>query len=201
MNKFVAMDIDGVLADFEGFLVDYLDTVFSNLQHNRDVYDLRKRYPVTEVRECASRFTADPNTYYAVPRIDEGFQLMDEILRTLGDVLLVTSRPVACETFTKRWIAREMKEWGMNYNDLLGVSFASNKSSFLFPMRDKIAFLVDDNPEEVLEAQKFGLTAFSWAQPWNEEVYPKVFVTRDGYTMYQQNEHTDPVYFWGEERE
>ena len=201
MNKFVAMDIDGVLADFEGFLVEYLKDVHPEYaQVNRDIYDLKHRYP-SDVYEDVSRFVADPNAYYAVPRANDGFQFLNELSDEGVDVLLVTSRPIASETFTKRWVAKQMKEWGMNYNDLRGVSFAPNKSAFLFPMREHIAFLVDDNPEDVLEAQKFGLTAYSWVQPWNEHVYPKVFVTRDEYTMFQKDESTEARYFWEKEIE
>jgi hypothetical protein len=45
--------------------------------------------------------------------------------------------------------------------------------------KQDIAFVVDDNPEEIVNLNKIGILAFSWEQLWNEDVYPKLFVDRD----------------------
>jgi FMN phosphatase YigB (HAD superfamily) len=183
-------DIDGVLADFNGLIVD----IFGE-GRGEELYDLRERYNgnVQQVLEVWE----DPNYYYPLNPIKEGFQLLEQAWAD-HDILLLTSRPKVgmMESFTEKWVRKQIKAIDLEFGDLLGVNFVANKAAYLHSFKKDIAFFVDDNPEEIEEASKLGIPAYSWAQPWNEDVYPKLFPERGGTIWMQETDYKEPVRFW-----
>lgn len=195
-NGIVVFDMDGVLSDFESFLVSYLNEAHPmGGNFNRELYDLRERYGRYEgLYELAARFAGDPNAYYPLRKIEDGFAFLEEVLDRDYLTMICTSRPSASESMTHRWLRKEFHR----YEELLGVKFVQIKSAYLYTEKINVEFMVDDNPEEIATAQRLGITSYAWAQPWSENVYPKVFRTRDGYTMLQSSEQTEARYFWEE---
>lgn len=192
--KIAVFDIDGVLCDFEGFLVSLCGE-----GRGREFYKLSDRYSGETLR-LATEIVKDPNYYYGLSPLS-GFNLLDDVLERKFHVLFLTNRPNvgSMENFTKRWITREIKRIGYvveNLNNLLGVKFVDDKTKYLKTIKNGVEFFVDDNPEAVESANRAGIPAFTWAQPWNEHVYPKLFSTRDGIIMVQKSEWEDAEYFW-----
>ena len=190
--KIAVFDIDGVLADFEGLIVD----IFGE-GRGREFYCLGDRYD-TKVMEKVNAIVNDANYYYPLNPIKQGFGFLAQASPKY-QIMIMTSRPHTdtMERFTKKWLARQLRDTvGLQYEDLLGVKFTLNKSADLFLIRDDVAFFVDDNPEEIEEAKRIGIPSYSWAQPWNEHVFPKLFPERDGTVWYQELDYTEPVRFW-----
>lgn len=202
LKRVAAIDIDGVLANFEDFLVEFMKSIYPEVGgKNRHLYSLRQRYKgVRGAAETAIAFSQDPNAYYGLHPIEGGFMFLKEVLDHGFDVVLVTARPTfpgykkSARFTTQSWLRRNLVNFGIDFDDLLGVKFVSNKAAWLH--NKDIALFVDDNPEEIHDAKKLGIPAYSWAQPWNEHMYPKLFRTRDGYTMVQDNDSTTARYFW-----
>ena len=189
--KIGVFDIDGVVADFNELLVDICGE-----GRGLGFYNLDDRYD-GETLARAWEIQNDANYYYPLKAIVEGIEFVKDTLRRGYEVLFLTSRPDvgSMKSFTKRWLQRELRLAGVDYERTLGVQFVLNKSLHLETFKKDILFFVDDNPEEIHEAKLCGIPVFSWEQPWNEKVFPKLF-PYSGEIGMQLNDSTECEYFW-----
>lgn len=161
----IAVDIDGVIADFEGkFCEDFGD-------QNRHLYSLEARYPELDP-QLINEYVANPENYRDLAPIFGGILFCHQAHQRGWFVLLVTSRNVALRDVTKMWLDR----YGVVYDDLL---FAKNKMealedyNFINPSR-KVQIVVDDS-EAVLESMEDKYYCVAWSQPWNLTWYPRIW--------------------------
>jgi hypothetical protein len=98
MNKNVVVDIDGVLADFEGKFVQTFG------DERRELESLESRYPnrIHSIRG----FVNDMNTYTYLDPIPLGLSIVDFLNDNGFDVDIVTSRPLDTEWVTRRWLKK-----------------------------------------------------------------------------------------------
>jgi len=180
MNKIVAFDIDGVLADFEGRLVDCLVDEFRALgSMNRSLFSLDERFKNhPEILERSLEYVNDPNFYYGLEPIQPTVDFVKNLMERGYWVMYLTSRPRTHEAFTRRWL--EKYTW--NYKDSRGLLCGiDDKADFLYDV--DVAFLVDDNPKEFTRCKKRGVNILVWEQPWNEGLFPRLYSDKNGEVM------------------
>lgn len=194
--KYAVFDIDGVLADFEGYLVQSLEAEFGmDARMNRHKYSLRERFgsrPDIDVR--AYTLANDPRTYKHLNWDFGAVALLFEVKEQGYDVAIATSRKDHNDMrrVTEMWLGRVLH--GVNF-DLLFCP--DGKAPVLAEVKDHIAFVIDDNPEEIKAMKSAGIeNVFAWKQPWNEDVYPRINPDKHNEPYVQIFPGADENYFW-----
>lgn len=198
MSKTVVLDIDGVLADFEGQLVRELGKKFGSVGYDyRDKYRLEERfsnYPL--VLEHAKMCAADHNFYYGL-QLHEGAQTFVESLLDDGfEILYVSSRPAISHSYTRRWLIRHFTDIEPNLHCGVG-----DKVAFLTSYGVKVDFVVEDNPYHIKQLKEAGFVVVCWAQKWNEKIFPRLYVRSDGEIMLWADEAIEAEPFFVPETE
>jgi uncharacterized HAD superfamily protein len=177
MKKFICIDVDGVVADYEGQLNRVLTREFGQLAYcDRSIYSLEKRYEKNPViLSRALEYTADPNFYYPLRPIDPVVDFVVRISES-SDILFLSSRPTAAETITARWLKRNVVS---KFVLKCGVS---DKADFLIG-EGRIAFVVDDSPETISKIKDIGFVAICYDQQWNQGIFPRMYIRSDGEAM------------------
>jgi 5'(3')-deoxyribonucleotidase len=196
MNKLVVFDIDGVVADFERKLVKTLAEEFAgdDMLSNRDRFKLEDRY-AGEMLRRAKQLTADPNFYYDVSSIPGAFSFVSELMDNGFAVMFYSSRPVFMNNVTRRWLH---KEFGSYFESSFGVFVGvQDKSYFLSELTGStIEFVVEDNPEEIQTLKSNGFTVLTWENPWNEGIFPRLYLRKDGELMFWVASYIEAEPFW-----
>lgn len=192
MKNLVAVDIDGVICDFEGKLVSVLEKQFGAIGHaNRNLFRLEDRFPDRpDVLRWAQTLVEDPNFYYG---LEVNYEVADFIF-SLQDsrklVMYVSSRPLSAENFTRRWLLRK------TYGQVEVYCGISDKAGFLEEIRDSVDFIIEDNPEQIESLKKAGFTVLCFDQEWNKGIFPRLYVRSDGFMMLWASEDTEAELFW-----
>lgn len=183
MKKMVFLDIDGVVANFEGALCAHLDN-----WDNRHKYSLEERYS-GEVLDAALAFANDPNSYYALDVHEDGVALFEFLDDLDYPIAFITSRNGATETFTRRWV----KKYFDSERVFCGVK---DKAAFLQEIQGSVSFVVDDNPKEVGNVQRIGIPAICMGRQWNAGVFPRIVKDRMGNLYFWEDQSTQelPLY-------
>lgn len=159
-NKTLAIDIDGVLADFEGEFCDRFGT------DNRWYADLPSRYPRVDP-ELIDEFINSPATYKDLAPIFGGVLLVNQARERGWYILLLTSRPEYLAEITRIWL----EGYRVEYNDLW---FTDDKQASvakhnrLYPGR-RIWCQIDDIVTNLGKSP----VGVAWEQPWNTGYYPR----------------------------
>ena len=110
MNRKVVVDVDGVLADFEGAFCETFG------YERRELASLESRYP--EHARKITEFINDGFVYKNLKPIQLGIDIVNWLNQLYFDVAIVTARPFGLEGLTQRWL----KDNGIEYQ-----SFTSNR--------------------------------------------------------------------------
>jgi len=184
MNKLVVFDIDGVLVDFEWQLVKTLGREFGEIgYYNRDKFRLEDRFKdYPQILARALELTADPNFYYGLEPNEEALKFVKSLVEDGFPVMYVSSRPPSAENFTRRWLLKNV------FGQVDVHCGVVDKTDFLSDLKDSIGTIVEDNPEQIENLKDAGFTVLCWGQPWNEGIFPRVYVRKDGVLMYWYDE-------------
>jgi len=173
-KKMIIMDIDGVLADLEGRLVEHLVACYGkDADINRNMYAIEDRYAdFPEILDAALSFVIDPNCYYPLEPIMDGLVFVERAISNGYPVQFLSSRPKSSLEFTVRWLRKYL----LNYDETLGAKcLDGNKARVILKdYKVLIAFVVEDRPDIVAKLNEGGILAYSWAQPWNMGIYPAI---------------------------
>ena len=180
--KIAIMDIDGVLADFEGWLVERVHEKFGAIAayHNRHLYSWADRWD-GKILEYASTLTRDKHSYHGLDPILDGVRFVKELANLETPILYVTSRPKECHHITSRWLQRNV--W--RFDDAIGLQVVENKAEYIannIPVSG-VSFIVDDNPDTCAYLKNHGFLCLCWRQLWNEDVFPAIIPTRDTFFL------------------
>lgn len=153
----VVLDIDGVLADFEGKFC----TKFGF--DKRNLVNLEKRYP--READAIREFVTDPKTYKHLSplKIGQDINKWLSLPDTRATIHIVSSRPVGSYEITKAWL----RLWNIKYTSL---TIRSNKIDHILSLSPDI--IVDDiiSVAEEVYKQK-SIPAILVAHPWNETYF------------------------------
>jgi len=183
----IMVDIDGVIADFEGkFCEDFGDD-------NRHLYKLESRYPNLDpglIRE----YVGNPENYVDLAPIFGGLLFCRQAYQRGWYVLLMTSRDKKLREITKSWLSK----YSVVYHELM---FSRNKREAVadfdalhpeYPVR-----IVVDDSVSVLESmpEKY---CVAWQQEWNLDYYPamKYSSTSMKIVLHQSKDDFYPVGVW-----
>lgn len=194
--KIAVFDVDGVLADFEGRLDQVLRTQFGEAGGcNRELYRLEDRYK-GEVLDYALKCAANPNFYYGLREIEEGVLFSLDLVNNF-ELMYLSSRPESAETYTFRWLNQH------TLVDNIARCGIADKASYLksrsLTNGWDIAFVVDDNPDQIASLKAKGFKAFCWEQPWNQGVFPRLYTKGDGTLMLWEHESIEAQPFFEKE--
>jgi beta-phosphoglucomutase-like phosphatase (HAD superfamily) len=179
-KKTVVVDIDGVLADFEGRLDRTLSAKFGDRSRSdRSKYTMEERYAKDlEVLKYALDFIADPNSYYGLDECEGGINFVETLMDDGYKVLYVSARNESAYSITRRWLTKHTTD-----PDIMLQTGVQNKAVFLKEFGEEFDFVVDDSPSQIAKLKEFGFTAVVWHQPWNEGIFPRIYVRSDGEIM------------------
>lgn len=96
MNRKVVVDVDGVLADFEGSFCETFG------YERRELVSLESRYP--EHARKIVEFINDPFVYKALKPLQIGLDIINYLNELYMDIHIVTGRPFGTEGVTRRWL-------------------------------------------------------------------------------------------------
>ena len=100
MNRKVVVDVDGVLADFEGAFCDAFG------YERRELASLESRYP--EHARKIVEFLNDGFVYKRLDFLQLGTEITDYLFHRGFDIHIVTGRPFGMEGITRRWLKNKL---------------------------------------------------------------------------------------------
>lgn len=164
----IAVDIDGVLANFEKkFCEDFG-------YENRDLYSLEARYPELDPA-LIKEYVNNPDNYVDLEPIFGGLLFCRQAHQRGWYILLVTSRNPSLADVTRQWLAK----YGAVYHELM---FAKDKREAIYDWEEieiwdckkpPVSIVVDDSVS-VLESmpEKY---CVAWDSEWNYGYYPRMY--------------------------
>lgn len=183
MKKLVVFDLDGVLRDFEGALLEQLAERFGGVAYlKRHLYSFYERFAShPAATDFMERFVADPMSYVNLPSIDPMIDFAYDCMENY-DVLFLSSCPQGAWRKTILWL----RDQGLDVANDQVYCGVKNKTEWLSSYtRDgqEVEFVVEDSPDNIKSLQNAGFRAYAWSQPWNEGVFPRLEASRDGEIM------------------
>src|SRR5512145_3327502 len=103
MNNNIVVDVDGVLADFEGAFCEEFG------YERRELVSLESRYPA-QARKI-NVFLNNGFVYKNLKPLELGLEIVHYLNLNDFDVSIVTSRPFGLESVTRDWL----KQYGVEY--------------------------------------------------------------------------------------
>jgi len=150
MNKKVVVDIDGVLADFEGAFCQEFG------YDRRELVSLESRYP--NKARAIGRFIEDLFSYQDLAPLELGMQIVDYLNRYRFDVHIVSARPWGSEIATRDWLKRH----GVKFETLHVSRQKTGQIANIHPL-----CAVDDLFSVHTALLKHNIPTIIVANPWN----------------------------------
>lgn len=165
----VVIDIDGIIADFEGEFCDAFG------YDNRHEYDLYKRYPNPELVPVIDEFVSTSAVYQNLFPLFSGNILIRQCVEHNLYVVLMTSRPEETKNITKAWLER----FGIPYNELVfakdRLDGIQNGLKTILP----VLAVIDDSVTSLTPLKGY-YTAIEWQTLWSDKnYYPKMRYNSD----------------------
>ena len=181
-RKTIAVDIDGVLADWVGTCVPILDNILQtnvSLKSN-DAFSLHTAFGVSKKR----MHKAIDDLYEIITVKDlksvVGSQEAIECLSKDFNIIAITARPKKLHSLTEEWIKENYKnEITVMLGRAQGNSFGAGlhlDAKIEICKNEGVVCLVEDNPCEILALLKTQTEPICLKCPWNGSIanYPKV---------------------------
>lgn len=170
------VDIDGVLADFEGYFCEIFGCA------NRHVVNLQQRYPYLK-SSAVSSFVQDRESYKYLDPIQVGLDIVGWLNNQGVVIHIVSSRPVGTTRITQKWLL----DYHVPYSSL---TVKTDKISVIKAL--KPALVVDDIIGVVEDCYRAGIPGILVKQPWNEtSFFPRVENINDFICAFMRLVETD----------
>jgi len=156
------IDMDGVLADFEGSFCKRFGNEY------RNEVKLERRYP--QERDAIKMFVRSPITYANLDVIPLGRQIVDWLKKGGYEIHIVSSRPWLCYQVTRTWLLTHKIPF-----DYLWVDNSHEKADEI--ARRGPVFAVDDLGSVAQNLQILGIPTILFSWPWNYDfsgIFPRI---------------------------
>lgn len=174
------VDVDGVLADFEGYFCDTFGDA------HRDRVGLQQRYP--DQKDKIVRFVNSPETYRYLDALEVGLDLVQWLSFERVSVHIVTSRPVGSHLITQEWLHKFHVPFST-------VSTKKDKVAFIRALRP--AFAVDDIISVANELYQSDIPTILVKHPWNETpFFPRIRTLEEFQYEYERIVDRIPASLW-----
>lgn len=150
MNRTVVVDVDGVLADFEGAFCEEFG------YDRRELVSLESRYP-SQARKI-NAFLNDGFVYMNLEPLELGLEIVRYLNENDFDVSIVTARPFGLESVTRDWT----KRYGVEYSSLISDHPKVGRISLIKPL-----CAVDDLYSVHTALLGHNIPTIIVAHPWN----------------------------------
>lgn len=154
MNKKACIDIDGVLADFEGAFCEKFGW------ESRHLVRFEDRYP--DRADEIEAFVSSSKTYERLDILHLGVQIVKFLKHRGFDIHMVSSRPEYCSQVTGLWLKRNKIPF-----HFLSVGIFNK---FGYYANQNPALVVEDMYDVAANCASFGISTFLIDQPWNFSV-------------------------------
>ncbi len=191
MNKLAVLDVDGVLANFEGKVVACLESEFGGIAtQNRHEFSFEKRWASHgNVLKRALLYTNTPNFYKSIEPNVPMIQFAETLIDLSFGVMFLTSRPKTHEEVTRRWLERNIGNYAQAFGLFVDVNDKADFISDMYP-----DFLIDDNPEEIARCKERRVMGLCYDQPWNTGIFPRIVHDRNGEVYLQLSDDKEPFH-------
>lgn len=152
----IVLDIDGVLANFEGASVQHFGPC------DRSLYGLNERYPDLLKSEIDA-FVNDPLVYAKLSPIPGAVTACSRLMKAGSRLAYVTARPGTAYDVTQAWLAL----YGFPVGPLF-VYHWEDKAAFIADLSP--VFAVDDSPRVINGLRELNVFTLIFDQPWNAGV-------------------------------
>lgn len=190
--NYLLIGIDGVLADLEGDIVTRLKREFGHHgEANRENPVVLDRFPKRkDIFDRAMEYLQNEDVYRCLNRDMGAVNFVSNAYERGYKIAFLCKRDRTLEDITERWLKKAIM-WMVSPE----IIWASEEDD-LKEIIPHVKIFVDDNPYTVRSFEKLGGNAYSWDQPWNYSVYPKIWTDSRGEAVLQTGDEADGVYFW-----
>lgn len=176
----IVLDVDGVIADFEGFFCEMFGGEHRQLVH------LQSRYP--NKKDAIHKFVNNPETYRFLDALQVGLDIADFLYHEHCDVHIVTSRPIGSNQVTYEWL----KKFHVPFRSL---STKKDKVAFIKALRPALA--VDDIISVAEGLYQDDIPTILIQHPWNETpFFPRIITLEEFKYEYGRIVDRIPVVQW-----
>lgn len=176
----VVLDIDGVLADFEGYFCETFGDAHRNL------VGLQQRYP--DQKDKIVRFVNCPDTYRYLDALEVGLDIAQWLSFEGVSIHIVTSRPVGTHLVTQEWLHR----FHVPY-----VSLSTKKDKTVFIRTLKPVLAVDDIISVAQDLYQSDIQTILVRHPWNETpFFPRIRTLEEFKYEYERVVERIPASLW-----
>lgn len=176
----VVLDVDGVLADFEGYFCQNFG------YDHREYVGLQNRYP--DKKQKIARFVQSKETYKYLDIIDLGLDIANWLFYKDFQLHIVSSRPVGTYEVTKHWL------WSYHV-PFTSLTVRPDKLQHIKALQPD--FVVDDIISVAEGCYQTSIPAILVKQPWNETpFFPRVENIRQFIESFEHVMDSRPVRQW-----
>ena len=155
----IAVDLDGVVADFVNSFLLYVNRIYKSDYTKKDIYTFRLQ-EVFGISDSKTYFLVDhilKQDLPVIPGAKEGLQTFQEAGH---EVIIFTARYSSLKEPTKKWLT--MKE--LPYDRLIFKEDWERGKEFF-------DIVIDDSVKKITELIGYYKRAFLFSQPWNERTW------------------------------
>jgi phosphoglycolate phosphatase-like HAD superfamily hydrolase len=175
-KKIIAVDIDGVLADWVGSGVPRLNKILNtsiSVSHNVG-FDMHRTFGVSKkkMQWAFDELYKDLSVLDLKP-VKNARKSIDE-LHEKYKLIAITARPKKFWSDTEKWIKKYFdKDITVYFGSGAGKPFGGEDhedNKLALCRKYRVSYLIEDNPAEVLAALKTDTTPLCMAWPWNDKL-------------------------------
>lgn len=181
MKNLIVFEIDNVLADLDSTLIDLAYREFGMGRSALKDEELQKFYAT--VRN-------DPNIYYGLRPVKPMIGFFLDLEASEYAVGVFSSRPETAQKFTEKWLDKQLMT-----KPIFVYCGISDKSNFLYGIKDDLLFVVDSEPVEIEKMKIDGLPIFAYTENILNapEIHPLLYARQSGEIMLWQKSEEDAM--------
>jgi uncharacterized HAD superfamily protein len=165
-NKMIAVDIDGVLAEFDTLFDNFIQKALPDVgKPSHDIYSFKDRYPKhkNKISGLFSKFAKTGEFLKAEPL--PGYEKVNLLSATI-----LTKRPKSAAKDTFLWL----REHGIKFENII---ITTNKSRYI----DQTAVILEDHPVYIMPFARAGVRCYLFDKEFNRGIKHENIIRVNGW--------------------